>query len=90
MINTFLKIYFAIGIVIFILNIVSVCIAASFNQKQLDELNNGNDFVRYTKFKTIKEAFFGLIDCILFSFILWPVSVIANIVVLINFFNKGR
>lgn len=90
MINTFLKIYFTIGLVIFIFTIVSNCIAALFDQKLLDDLNNGNDFVRYTKFKTIKEAFSGLIDCILFSFILWPVSVIVNIVVLINFFNKRR
>lgn len=90
MINTFLKIYFTIGLVIFILNIVSICIAASFDQKLLDKFNNSNDFVRCTKFKTIKEAFFGVINCILFSFILWPVFVIVDIAGVINFFNKRR
>lgn len=88
MINTFLKIYFTIGIVIFIFNIVSIyiiIIASYINQHSWDY-----EFVRYVKFKTIKEAFSGLISCILFSFILWPVSVIVSIVVLINFFNKRR
>lgn len=50
MINTFLKNYFAIGLVIFILNIVSIGIVNVFSY---------DDFVRYFKFKTI------LIDCYL-------------------------
>lgn len=90
MINTFLKIYFTIGLVIFILTIVSICIInvlVSYTDQHTDKNNDflrpfkNNDFLRSFKIKTIKEAFSGLIDCILFSFILWPVAVISNIVV---------
>lgn len=87
MTNIFLKIYFAIGIVIFILLIISICIinVRYINQHTRDYKNNkDNDFVRRFEFKTIKNAFFGFIYCILFSFILWPVAVISNI------FNKRR